>query len=236
MARSKRKHNAIEKAYFKERARIQSQQRSMLRRGYIISADALPPIPKKITAGSVRRLKKITSKKLYDSADFMDLTSGDITSGRRGREIERERAAQKGAETRQEKQWEQERRRQDEEDKHRIQFDKDYAHQFDKGNMMKRRVYDAINERASANPAMADRLKSLLEEGEDEQGEELWNRLADNPDVIDTIEGVFYESSYQSILAYNSLQVIIFNRALTVEETKESNDIYESDMPYESPD
>lgn len=98
MAR-KKSTSKVQQQYRKERKRIQRQMNRMLARGYILP-EVLPPVPKKITAGSIRRLKKITTKKLYDMADFQDLTTGEIVSGQEGRKLERKRTAQKSAETR----------------------------------------------------------------------------------------------------------------------------------------
>lgn len=105
MARNK-STSKVEQQYRKERKRIQRQMNRMLARGYILP-EVLPPIPKKITAGSVRRLKKITTKKLYDMADFQDLTTGEVVSGQEGRKLERKRTAKKSAETRRRRREEQ---------------------------------------------------------------------------------------------------------------------------------
>ena len=58
----------------------------MKKRGYEFPTDPLPPIPKRITAASVRRLKQITTEKLYEAAQYVDKTWGEILPGRKGRE------------------------------------------------------------------------------------------------------------------------------------------------------
>lgn len=103
MARKKSTKQVSEtrKAYNKERGRIQRQISRMRKRGYMGMEDMLPPIPKKITKASVRRLKKITTKDLYDKADFVDLTTGEVLgTGQQGRAIERKQASQRAAQTR----------------------------------------------------------------------------------------------------------------------------------------
>lgn len=66
----RRKVSETVKQYRKERKRVREAIRRMKERGYTVPEDILPEIPKKITAGSVRRLKKITSQRLYDKSTY----------------------------------------------------------------------------------------------------------------------------------------------------------------------
>lgn len=98
--------------YKKERDRIKRQMNRMEQRGYVVpEQDILPPIPKKLTQGSINRLRKITTKKMYDASDFVELTeAGDIkriVPGRVGRGIERSKSARKGLQTKQKRDREQ---------------------------------------------------------------------------------------------------------------------------------
>lgn len=88
----------ILREYRKERKRVRDLIRRMKKRGYIDLDDVLPPIPKKITEGSVRRLKEITPKKLQEKAQYV-ASGGQVVSGTRGRWMERQRAAKKISET-----------------------------------------------------------------------------------------------------------------------------------------
>lgn len=88
----------IEAQYFRERTRIQRFLRSAKKRGYIFPDSILPNIPKKITEGSVRRLKSYTPKYLYSkSVGFFN--NGAIIDSGKGRNIERARATEKRAKT-----------------------------------------------------------------------------------------------------------------------------------------
>ena len=84
--------------YRKERKRVNDLIRRLKKRGYIDLDDILPPIPKKITAGSIRRLQEITPAKLYEKARYVT-PEGEIVSGRKGRILERRRATEKAKET-----------------------------------------------------------------------------------------------------------------------------------------
>lgn len=232
-----RKRNATQVSYYRERRRLQNQMSRMRSRGYLFnSSDIIPAIPKKITLASVRRLQKITTKSLYKKAEYFTEGMDEIVTGVQGRQLERSKSAQKAAQTRKNRAWERTRQNLDSRNKEKISSDPDFTAQFQKGLMMKERINELINERATANPAMAERLRSLLADAEAEEGNALWNRLADNPDVIETLETTFYESSYLSVIAYNSFEQIVFNRALTAQEIKDTNDTYETDLPFESPD
>lgn len=80
----------VKQAYRKERQRIQHQINRMTKRGYDVP-ELLPKIPKKITEASVRRLKKITTEKLYKESRFIDIETGEILTSKEGQALERSR-------------------------------------------------------------------------------------------------------------------------------------------------
>lgn len=81
------KQSTLKTAYQKERARIQRKTSDLMKRGYI-TPDILPKIPKRITQGSINKLKKITNEKILSESYYI---SGDTAfKGKRGQEIERE--------------------------------------------------------------------------------------------------------------------------------------------------
>lgn len=80
----------VKQAYRRERQRIQRQINRMTKRGYDVP-DLLPKIPKNITQASVRRLKKITTEKLYKESRFIDFETGEILTSKEGQTLERSR-------------------------------------------------------------------------------------------------------------------------------------------------
>lgn len=90
MAKRKPKLTPTQQAYRRERQRIQRQINRMTNRGYDVP-DLLPKIPKKITEASVRRLKKITTEKLYKESRFIDVETGEILTSKEGQALERSR-------------------------------------------------------------------------------------------------------------------------------------------------
>lgn len=219
MAR-KKKHkelSQVQKDYNRERNRIQRQINRMRKRGYMGMEDMLPPKPKRITQASVRRLKKITTKDLYDKADFIDLTTGEVLgSGVQGRQIERRQAAKKAAETRRrrrteavpaeepidyddlirrnreemEERWQEHRRQRDEENRRRLEKDKAYSDQFSEGQMLLRGVQQAINNHTSGEAEAASQLQSILDNALSEFGEEtvIYNLSVASEDVIGYVQ------------------------------------------------
>lgn len=97
---SKRESVTVKEAYKRERNRIQRQVNRMKKRGYEFEKSPVPAIPKTITAGSVRRLQAITTKKLYEMAKFVDIETGEILPAKKGRALERRRSAVKARATR----------------------------------------------------------------------------------------------------------------------------------------
>ena len=90
MAKRKSKLTPTQLAYRRERQRIQRQINRMTNRAYDVP-ELLPKIPKKITEASVRRLKKITTEKLYKESIFIDIETGEILTSKEGQALERSR-------------------------------------------------------------------------------------------------------------------------------------------------
>lgn len=80
----------VKQTYRKERQRIQRQINRMTKRGYDVP-ELLPKIPKKITEASVRRLKKLTTEKLYKESRFIDFETGEILTSDEGQKLEKVR-------------------------------------------------------------------------------------------------------------------------------------------------
>ena len=91
---------AIKDEYMKQRRRMQRAISRMTKGGYILPENVLPPIPKRITRASVRRLEKITSDVLYKKSRYVDVETGEIISGIVARDRKRSEAAKRAAETR----------------------------------------------------------------------------------------------------------------------------------------
>lgn len=80
--------------YFRERRRIQRTIRNYIRRGLDVNL-VLPKIPKRITAGSVRRLEKITLQAIRESAQGPDYETGEVLDY--GRFVSQEKRIRKEA-------------------------------------------------------------------------------------------------------------------------------------------
>ena len=88
--------------YQKEYKRVKNLIRSFEKRGYVVpeSIKSIKPMSEtKVSARSLNRLKNITPEYLYRKSRYIT-PEGKETSGIRGRDIEREAAGRKAAETR----------------------------------------------------------------------------------------------------------------------------------------
>lgn len=225
MARKKstKKISPVVQQYNKERNRISRQLSRMLARGYIIPADALPPRPKKITKASVRRLQKITTKKLYDQSDFQDLVTGEVVSGREGRKIERKRSAEKAQATRkrrkhdeymveqgwrkrekeieeqeaqeeEQEEWERERRRKDQADRERLERDAEWRRRLSEGQMIADQIESIIEDiEDTFSRDLASIVRRAWDNAQRGDKQVLYRRLAENPDVIDALKESYYQ-------------------------------------------
>lgn len=98
------KQQAINKAYAKERNRVRSFVRRAKKRGYSFPESLIPPIPKRKTEASIRKLKKLTKDVMYSKATYGgEATYGEIVSGKEGLKLERKLRAKKAYKTRKEK-------------------------------------------------------------------------------------------------------------------------------------
>lgn len=242
MARKRKAQSPTQRQYYQQRRRIQNLASRARKRGYIVPEEYLPAIPKKITQASVRRLKNITPKSFYDKIDFLDQTTGEVMSGRAGRRQEREESARKAVETRiKRKAEEDERRRQEYFERERRKQDAidrenmtrpEYSKQFDKGLLMKQKVEETLdNLRASFGISVAE-LTDLIRFQESEE-QYFWYRLADNPEILDEMENIFYESEgvvHISVSAFTKVKSIIMQRPLSAQELRDTEDSYELDQ------
>lgn len=280
MARKKstKKISPVVQQYNRERGRIQRQINRMRKRGYLGMEDMLPPKPKRITKASVRRLKRITTKDLYDKADFVDLTTGEVVAtGKQGRVIERKRAAQKAAQTRarrrhdaemvqrgreqwerehpeaeeegpsfadevdeaiqrnreeMEERWRQKREQADAENRRRMEQDEQYASQFGNGEMMRQHVLGILGGMRTEFPSTVADLERMIENAEGDEGEErFWDRISEYPELLDSLQEVFYKSGdHISPIAFNKVRSLIMNRPMSAQESRDAQDLYERDQ------
>lgn len=92
---------AIEAEYRKLRKLRLATANRLLKRGYVLPSNIIPKIPQKITAGSIRELKKRDTKYMLKKAVYVDV-EGTIIPGTKRRAQERREAARRGALTRRE--------------------------------------------------------------------------------------------------------------------------------------
>ena len=92
MKKNIKKESSIERAYSKQIKRIKQFIRRAEKRGYQFSDNVIPKKPKRITAGSVRKLASLTPEKLYKKAVYGgELSGGEIIKGTEGKKLERKK-------------------------------------------------------------------------------------------------------------------------------------------------
>lgn len=144
----------ILKEYNKERNRIKRFIRYAEKRGYVFGPNLIPPKPKTITSGSIRRLSKIRPAQLYNKAYAISAVTGQpITVEQRKREI-REEATRKA--------WETRRRKKDQESYDRIKSDKEWQRMFHAAKIVWNKIQDMISSVGVQQSQSADLLNNLL--------------------------------------------------------------------------
>lgn len=148
------KKKQLLKEYNKERNRIKRFIRRAEKRGYVFEPNLIPPKPKTITSGSIRRLSKIRPAKLYSKAYAISSVTGQpITVQQRKREI-RQEASRKA--------WETRRRKKDQEEYIRINLDREWQRMFHASKLVWDKVQSMIASVSVQQSQSADLLNNLL--------------------------------------------------------------------------
>ena len=148
------KKSQLLKEYNKQRNRIKRFIRNAEKRGYVFEPNLIPPKPKTITSGSIRRLSKIRPAQLYKKAYAISAVTGQpITVAQRKREI-REEASRKA--------WETRRRKKDQEEYNRIKSNREWQHMFHASKLVWDKVQSMIANVGVQQSQSADLLNNLL--------------------------------------------------------------------------
>ena len=85
----KKKPTQLQLDYRKQVKRFKQAVRLAEKRGYIIPDNIIPEQPKRITRKSVERLKKITTKDIYEKYEKLDIETGELIPGEVARKQEK---------------------------------------------------------------------------------------------------------------------------------------------------
>lgn len=199
------KKSQLLKEYNKERNRIKRFIRNAEKRGYVFEPNLLPPKPKTITSGSVRRLSKIRPAQLYSKAYAISAVTGQpITVEQRKREI-REQASRKA--------WETRRRKKDQEDYNRIKSDSEWQQMFHSSKLVWDKVQGMIANVGVQQSQSADLLNDLLNSEIEKYGVDsvMYSIAQVSEDFLSTCEVIirYHPSSAVSRTAVQHLYTLI---------------------------
>lgn len=199
------KKSQLLKEYNKERKRIKRFIRYAEKRGYVFEPNLIPPKPKTITSGSIRRLSKIRPAQLYKKAYAISAVTGQpITVEQRKREI-RQEASRKA--------WETKRRKKDKEDYERMISDREWQQKFDAPRIVWNKVQSMIANVGVQQSQSADLLNDLLNSEIEKYGLDavLYSISQASDDFLSTCEVIikYHPSSAVSRTAVQHLYVLI---------------------------
>lgn len=204
MGRTTQKSQLL-KEYNKERNRIKRFIRNAEKRGYVFDPNLIPPKPKTITAGSVRRLSKIKPAQLYNKAYAISAVTGQpITVEQRKKEI-RQEAARKA--------WETRRRKKDVEDYNRIKSSREWQQIFHASRLVWDKIQSLIANVGVQQSQSADLLNNILNSQIEEYGIDvvLYSIAQVSEDFLSTCEVIikYHPSSEVSRTAVQHLYTLI---------------------------
>lgn len=193
------------KEYNKERNRIKRFIRNAEKRGYVFEPNLIPPKPKTITSGSIRRLSKIRPAQLYNKAYAISAVTGQpITVEQRKREIRAEASR---------KAWETKRRKKDQEDYNRIKSNKEWQQTFHASKLVLDKVQSMIASVGVQQSKSADLLNNLLNSEIEKYGADsvLYSIAQASEDFLSTCEVIikYHPNSAVSRTAVEHLYALI---------------------------
>lgn len=223
------KKSQLLKEYNKERNRIKRFIRNAEKRGYVFEPNLIPPKPKTITSGSVRRLSKIRPAQLYNKAYAISAVTGQpITVEQRKREI-REEAARKS--------WETRRRKKDQMDYNRIKSNKEWQQTFHASRLVWDKVQAMIANVGVQQSQSADLLNNLLNSEIEKYGADsvMYSIAQASEDFLSTCEVIikYHPSSAVSRTAVQHLYMLISGNLPSDGEQAEIDKALASDETWE---
>lgn len=223
------KKSQLLKEYNKQRNRIKRFIRYAEKRGYVFEPNLIPPKPKTITSGSIRRLSKIRPAQLYKKAYAISAVTGQpITVEQRKREI-RQEASRKA--------WETKRREKDQEDYNRIKSNKEWEQMFHASKLVWDKVQSMIANVGVQQSQSADLLNNLLNSQIEQYGEDivLYSIAQASEDFLSTCEVIikYHPNSAVSRTAVQHLYTLISGNLPSDAEQAEIDKALASDETWE---
>lgn len=217
------------KEYNKERNRIKRFIRNAEKKGYVFEPNLIPPKPKTITSGSIRRLSKIRPAQLYNKAYGISAVTGQpITVEQRKREI-REEAAREG--------WETRRIKKDQESYDRFKSDKEWQRMFHTSKLVWDKVQSMIANVGVQQSESADLLNNLLNSQIEKYGTDivLYSIAQASEDFLSTCEVIikYHPNSAVSRTAVQHLYTLISGNLPSDAEQAEIDKALASDEMWE---
>lgn len=223
------KKSQLLKEYNKQRNRIKRFIRNAEKRGYVFEPNLIPPKPKTITSGSIRRLSKIRPAQLYNKAYAISAVTGQpITVEQRKREI-RQEASRKA--------WETRRRKKDQADYNRIKSNREWQQMFQASKLVWDKVQSMIENVGVQQSESADLLNNLLNSEIEKYGADivLYSIGQVSEDFLSTCEVIikYHPSSAVSRTAVQHLYTLISGNLPSAAEQAEIDKALASDETWE---
>ena len=199
------KKSQLLKEYNKELNRIKRFIRNAEKRGYVFEPNLIPPKPKTITSGSIRRLSRIRPEQLYNKAYALSAVTGQpITVEQRKREIRKEASRRA---------WETRRRKKDQEDYNRIKSNREWQQTFHASKLVWDKVQSMIANVGVQQSQSADLLNNLLNSEIEKYGVDsvMYSIAQASEDFLSTCEVIirYHPSSDISRTAVQHLYTVI---------------------------
>lgn len=150
------------KEYNKEVRRLKQAIRRAEKRGYIVPESIIPQSPKRITQGSIRRLKKITPEKIRQKSELYVLEANPSKSKERKQSINKKSA--KALQVKKDKEQRKKIDKKAKESLKKIQVNEEYRREFSMGEILYRKILDLCDKYSIDNPKGVQLIKGIIQD------------------------------------------------------------------------
>lgn len=207
------KSNQYLKEYNKEVRRLKQAIRRAEKQGYTVPQNIIPQKPKNITAGTIRKLAKITPEKIREKSTS-DVILAKPSKAKEHKQAIKKEQAKLNVQAKKEKEQRKKINKKAKESLKKLQENEEYRKEFSLGEILYRKILDLCDKYAIDNPKGAQLIRGILQDEINTYGKDTVMRslaqVADE-EILSTVEYCLHypPNSPQSNTALYEIMMLI---------------------------
>lgn len=159
------KSNQYLREYNKELKRLRQAVKRAEQKGYVVPENIIPPRPKNITAGSVRKLAKITPQKIREKSNKSQFEKTGVSlKTKENKQAIKKEQAKLITQTKKDKEQRKKIDKKAKESLKKLQENEEYRKVFSMGEIVYRKILDLCEKYSIDNPNGANLVRGLLQD------------------------------------------------------------------------